>query len=143
MITYLSLSFRVSELIMAIFAIAFTNSLFSKLSKYYNSNIDKFRNLAIQSIKYLIIILFPIILIAIKLRLEIIVLLFERGQFNRNDSVLTSNLFSLYAIGIIGSGLRYYMSRIIYSTGESIDIVINNSIAFALNILLSLFLSNL
>jgi putative peptidoglycan lipid II flippase len=98
----------------------------------------KFGKTVTTGLKLVILISLPIMAGIWALKLPIIQLLFERGEFNSSDTYFTSIALGLYSIGIIGSGLTAILNRAFYSLKDTKTPMINGIIAICANIFLSL-----
>lgn len=103
-----------------------------------SEDLKKFSNTITKGIKIVILLSFPIMVGLWVLRLPIIKLLFERGEFDSNNTLITSIVLGFFSIGIIGSGLTAILNRAFYSLKDTKTPMINGMIAICTNIILSL-----
>ena len=68
----------------------------------------------------------------------IVEILFVGGKFTVEDAMKTKPVLALYAIGLIGIGLREIISRVFYTLDDSKTPVINSVLMVAINTILSL-----
>jgi putative peptidoglycan lipid II flippase len=98
----------------------------------------KFSNTVTIGLKIVILISFPIMIGIFVLKLPVISLLFERGEFNSSDAYSTSIVLGLYSVGIVGSGLSAILNRAFYSLKNTKTPMINGIFAICANILFSM-----
>lgn len=67
----------------------------------------------------------------------IVQILFERGEFDRQATIITSTILKLYALGIIAKSLREVLMRIFYILQESRQVLLNGALTIILNIILN------
>ncbi|MDA3968263.1 murein biosynthesis integral membrane protein MurJ [Helicobacter ibis] len=115
-ISYLYYANRIFQLPLAIFAIATSTALFPLVAKYIkNKEEDRALFELSRSFWLLSALLSACVLGGIMLRDEIIWLLFERGEFLREDTIITASVFSAYMIGLLPFGLARIFSLWLYS----------------------------
>ncbi|MDE5603428.1 MAG: murein biosynthesis integral membrane protein MurJ [Helicobacter sp.] len=118
-ISYLYYANRIFQLPLAVFAIATSVALFPFIAKCLR---DKKEDLALKSFKkpfWLLCFLLSACMVGgILLRNEIIWLLFERGKFLREDTLLTAAVFSAYMVGLLPFGLAKIFSLWLYSQNQ-------------------------
>lgn len=142
-ISSLTYSNRVSMLIYSLLTIAVLTMLYPKLSKLSaEGNIEAFKKLLINSINFILIIMIPIIIGAIILSKPIIVLLYERGNFDSQSTLLTTSAFVFYSIGLIGIALKDLLTRSFFSIKNTKTPMYIGFFSVALNITLNLILVN-
>jgi len=78
---------------------------------------------------------------AMVLSQPIIEMLFKRGAFDDQAVALTANALFFYAIGMVGIGFRYILSRSFYALQDTKTPMINSAIGVGLNIVLNIILS--
>ncbi|MCW1495424.1 murein biosynthesis integral membrane protein MurJ [Campylobacter jejuni] len=115
-ISYLYYANRVFQLPLALFAIALTQVSFPKILKHLKSDQE---NLALKFMQRALALL-SILLIASSIvgsvfALEISKLLFERGNFTHEDSVITAYVLIAYLIGLLPFGLQKLFSLWLYA----------------------------
>ncbi len=115
-ISYLYYANRILQLPLALFAIATSVAIFPKISRHLNSDNEKE---AIKMLKrafwFLLFLLTFSTIGGILLSKEIIWLLFERGEFARNDTINTSIVLTMYMVGLLPYGLAKIFSLWLYS----------------------------
>jgi len=138
-ISYLYYANRVFQLPLALFAIATSVALFPSISKAIAKNNEQ---LALQYLKkasiILIVLLFVASFIGIVFDDFIIKLLFQRGEFNSNDTANTSIILAMYLIGLIPFGLAKIFSLWLYAHHQQGKAAKITAISLSSNIVLSL-----
>ena len=102
--------------ILLIFAIAISTALFPTIAKAIkNHQEQKARELLKNTFWFLSITLAICVCGGIMLKNEIIFILFERGNFLRQDTLITANVFALYLLGLLPFGLAKIFSLWLYA----------------------------
>lgn len=115
-ISYLYYANRIFQLPLAIFAIAISTALFPTIAKAIkNHQEQKARELLKNTFWFLSIALAICVCGGIMLKNEIIFILFERGNFLRQDTLITANVFALYLLGLLPFGLAKIFSLWLYA----------------------------
>ncbi|NPA04110.1 MAG: murein biosynthesis integral membrane protein MurJ [Epsilonproteobacteria bacterium] len=105
-ISYLYYSNRILQLPLALFAIATATALFPSISKAISKGEEeKALKLFKKSFWFLLILLTLATLGGVLLSKEIIAFLFERGSFDRIDTLYTAETLRMYIIGLLPYGL--------------------------------------
>ena len=93
-----------------------------------------------RSLRLLVFLMMPITAGLVLLRVEITRLVFERGQFDFQDTLLTAYALLFYCLGLTGYAWRELLSRAMYSMGDTWTPASTGAIAMGLNIVLNLVL---
>lgn len=120
----------VDIIIMSIATVTYQNLSFSASKKDYNDIRKIFNN----SIVILFMILIPILAIILFLNVPIIKILFERGKFNGNSTIITANVLSCYSIGLFGAALNTLLSRLCYALNDTKLPMITTTFAVIINV---------
>lgn len=130
---------RLNWFVMGLFIVTLTSVIYPTLSKLYNEdNKEKFVSSISTGINSAILLVLPVSIGAIILANPIVRILFERGAFNEQSTVMTSTALVFYSIGMIGQGLRNVLDRVFYSLKDTKTPMINSIISVTLNIVLNL-----
>jgi putative peptidoglycan lipid II flippase len=120
-ISYLYYANRIFQLPLALFAIALSVAIFPSIAKLINKNDDAG---AIRELgRGFWILLFLLSLAAaggIIFSREIIWLLFERGAFTREDTLISAKVLQMYMTGLLPFGLSKLFSLWLYSRHEQL-----------------------
>ncbi len=115
-ISYLYYGNRVFQLPLALFAIALSVGIFPKIARMLKRGDEKEAiNLLRSSFWFLTFILSLSMIGGIILSDEIVKLLFQRGSFSPNNAYHTSQVLSMYLIGLLPFGLSKIFSLWLYS----------------------------
>lgn len=115
-ISYLYYANRVFQLPLALFAIALTQVSFPKILKLLKAKTEQDAlNFMQKSLAILTLLLLLSSIIGVIFSLEISRLLFERGNFTREDSILTAYVLSAYLLGLLPFGLQKLLSLWLYA----------------------------
>ncbi|WP_072726221.1 murein biosynthesis integral membrane protein MurJ [Tepidibacter thalassicus] len=128
--------------VVGIFIYSVVNLIFPSLSRI-NISKDKMEfikiiNLAIRSIIY---ILSPVMVIFIILRVPLISLVYERGQFDSHSTYLTSEAFMYYSIGMIAWGIQEIINKAFYALHDAITPMKISIVGIVFNICVSFLLA--
>lgn len=138
-ISYLYYANRVFQLPLAIFAIAISTTLFPTISRnIINQNFSKARELLKKNFWILLILLLGSTVGGILLKNEIIFLLFERGAFSREDTLITANVFALYLTGLVPYGLSKLFSLWMYANHKQAQAAWISSFSLAIGTIFSI-----
>ena len=114
--------------------------IFSRLSNDEDSS--EFKDIIRKSLNIVILIIIPVSVGAIVLANPIVKILFERGKFDSNATIMTAQALRCYAIGISASGITTILNRIFYSMKDTKTPMINGVISIVVNIIFNLILIN-
>lgn len=115
-ISYLYYANRIFQLPFALFAIALSVAIFPKIAKQIKSGNDKeAQNLLEKSFYFLLFLLLASTIGGIMLSFEISWLLFERGEFTREDTIECAKVLSAFMVGLVPFGLAKLFSQWLYS----------------------------
>lgn len=132
---------KLNGFILALFVMSISTIVYPLFSKYISKNkTDEFGKLINTIINLMLLVLIPTSIGAMVLSEPIVKLLFERGAFGSNSTIVTSGALFFYSIGIIGFGLREILVRAFYSLKDTKTPMINGVISVVLNIILNISL---
>ena len=99
----------------------------------------------INSIRKIFSIAIPIILLITILYIfdgeYLIKLVFERGEFNQNSTLMVSKCMFGYSVGLVFVFIKEILSRFFYALNDTFSPMISNVIGIVINIILSIILS--
>lgn len=140
-ISYLYYANRILQLPLALFAIAVSVALFPAISKAIHQNdAGKATRLLRKSSWMLLYLLSFSTIGAVILSEEIIWLLFERGEFLRDDTLSTAWVLMMYMIGLLPFGLAKIFSLWHFAHHNQKAVAKITAISLVINIILSLLL---
>lgn len=115
-ISYLYYANRIFQLPLALFAIALSTAIFPKIAKEIKSKNDTNAiNLLKKSFSLLFFLLIFSTIGGFVLANEIIWLLFERGEFNTNNTIESAKVLQMYMLGLLPFGLYKLFSLWLYA----------------------------
>lgn len=115
-ISYLYYANRIFQLPLALFAIALSTAIFPKIAKAIKSKNDTNAiNLLKKSFSLLFFLLIFSTIGGFVLANEIIWLLFQRGEFNTNNTIESAKVLQMYMLGLLPFGLYKLFSLWLYA----------------------------
>ncbi|MBY6037096.1 murein biosynthesis integral membrane protein MurJ [Fictibacillus nanhaiensis] len=117
-IAALMYSYRLKTLIAGIFITAVITVTFPKLSRIKNKT-KELVELTQNSLLSILVLIGPLSVFFIIFHTEIIRVLFERGAFDQQATLVTSNVFLYYSIGLVFMGYREILSRNFFAAGDT------------------------
>ena len=120
-VTIFQLSFDLYFVPIAIISISYSIASFPYLSKlFFDNDIEKFKDIVIDSIRYIVFLSLPIMILFIILRENIVQVVFGIDAFSDNELKLTALSLSVLIISIISAGLVQVVSRAFYAARNTI-----------------------
>ncbi|TLD85331.1 murein biosynthesis integral membrane protein MurJ [Helicobacter sp. MIT 11-5569] len=120
-ISYLYYANRIFQLPLAVFAIATSTALFPLVAKFLKESKEEEALKALSKSFWFLAILLSICTVGgMFLKNEIIWLLFERGKFVREDTLMCANVFVAYLLGLLPFGLARIFSLWLYSKNQQV-----------------------
>lgn len=137
-ITVLNSANRLNSFVLGIFIVTITAVVYPILSRLSNeNNRDQFVQSIANSINLVILLIIPISVGSIILSEPIVRVVFERGAFSSDATIMTSIALKCYSIGILGFGLREVLNKVFYSLQDTKTPMINGVLAVGFNIVLN------
>lgn len=128
-IAVLSYANKFSTIINQVFIISITTILYPNLTeKYAFGEMDEFRSTVKRSINIVIIVAVPLVFGLASLSLPLVKVLLERGKFTSEDANLTAICLRYLAFGALGYSLMDILSKVYYSTKDTLTTMINGFI---------------
>lgn len=135
---------RISSSIQILFVSSIITIIYPLMNKYCSKNKNKeFKGIVELAIRFLIIFVLPCATILFTLSESIIKLLFERGSFTSESTLMTSNILKIYVIGVIFWTVREILSKSFYALGNTITPTLNSTVAVILNIILNIIFAKI
>lgn len=129
---------RTSNLSVQLIAATLANVLLPSLGKLYkNDNKIQFYGLFNNSKYIMLFVLGPVIIIIFNYSKEIVELLFERGNFTKENTLVTSQALMYYSFSILGISLREIYNRVLFAMNLNRITLYIGIITVALNVILS------
>ncbi|WP_313755704.1 murein biosynthesis integral membrane protein MurJ [Tissierella sp.] len=141
-IAELSYAKGIMNLFLGVFIAAIVTVIFPVLSEDYNKDDEEhFKNEIRNGMKLLTIISIPVSIILIIMSKPIVRIIFQRGAFDVNASILTSKVLSYYGFGLAAMAIIPLITRAYYSIQDMKTPVLISLVALVLNTILNLSLS--
>lgn len=140
-VSALNYGYKLNIFVMGMFVASITSviyPLFSKLTS--ENNMDKLKETLTTSVNSVILIIVPVSMGAFILSQPIVKLLFERGQFTSEDTIVTGQVLACYAVGMLASGIRDILVRVYYSLQDTKTPMKNSILCVAFNVIFNLAL---
>jgi putative peptidoglycan lipid II flippase len=130
---------KISSLTQSIVIVSIGVIILPLLSGYFNNNQRfDFLNTIKKANKLTFIIVLPIMLISLSFSREIVIFLFQRGEFQEEAVYLTSIALFYYSIALISKGLKQNYYRAFYSMSNTRIPMYNSLLSIVINILLNI-----
>lgn len=138
-VSALEYSYTLYLIIVGVFSYTLSNIIFPELSKLTaDNNKEKTKQILNKSIKISLFFIIPMSVGIAFLSKDIIHVIYERGEFTANSTLLTSRALSFYAIGMIGYGIMEILNKAFYAIQDSKTPMIVSIVAILLNVILSI-----
>ena len=111
-VTALNNGYTIALLVPEIFVMALVTVIFPRISQAKaDGDENSFYVLLIRGIKTILLLMLPMTILIYTLANPIIAILFERGAFTAEDTLLTAKILRGYAVGMIGISLNFLLCR--------------------------------
>lgn len=121
-----------------VFIVAMSSVVFPRLSQYsLEKNFSQIRFMLKNIFKILLFILVPYLIVVVYFNQELISLIYERGAFNSNSTLMTSNAFLFYSFAVIGYACQEIFNRVFYSLKKFTIPMTASIICLAVNVVLN------
>lgn len=126
-------------IVVGVFSYTLSNIIFPELSKLSADNQeDEFREIIKKAIKISIFFIIPMSVGIAVLSSDVIKLIYERGEFTANSTMLTSSALMCYAIGMLGYGLMEILNKAFYAKQDAKTPMYTSAVAIVLNVIFSI-----
>jgi putative peptidoglycan lipid II flippase len=116
-ISYLYYANRVFQLPLALFAIALSIGIFPRISRYIKMKDEEKSHSMFKNGFWILLFLLTLSTIGgYILSEEIVKLLFQRGAFNQEDTIISAQVLQMYLIGLLPFGLAKLFSLWLYAS---------------------------
>ncbi len=142
-VSALSYANKLYVIISSVFTLVLTNYIFPKMSRLYTAG-DKegVADVLRSSLRIVVLIILPIMILFMTLATPIIRLIYERGAFDAMSTRLTATALLFYSVGMLALGLMEVFNKTFYAMQKSKIPMRVSMIGITLNIILSIVLSN-
>lgn len=143
-VSALNYSNRLIYFIFGLLIVTIATLLYPHISKLVaNKRIKELTIVFRETIVLSTVVLVPITVFFMYYSVEIITILFGRGNFDKDSINLTSSTLFFYSIGFVGLSLREITSRFFYAFQDTKIPVINATVGLILNIIFNLIFSRI
>lgn len=140
-ISAIEYSYNLYIIIVGVFSYTLSNIIFPELSRLTaDNNKEEIRSVLNNSFNISMLFIIPMSVGIALLSSDIIKMIYERGEFTAESTMLTSAALIYYAIGMIGYGLMEFLNKAFYAMQDSKTPMKTSVVAIALNIILSIVL---
>ncbi|WP_246893333.1 murein biosynthesis integral membrane protein MurJ [Clostridioides difficile] len=137
----LNYAYKLNIFVIGVFVASITTVMYPIFSKLgAQKNLKQLKITLCKSVNGVILITMPISVGAFILSKPIVKLLFERGAFDETATLITAQILSCYAIGMVASGMRDILIRVFYSLQDTKIPMKNSILCVICNILFNLIL---
>lgn len=132
---------RLNSLVRGVFVTAITTVIFPIISKESNrDNMDGMKKIMGDGVNLILLITIPATVGLIILAEPVIQVVFQRGEFNFNDTIMTAEALVFYSVGLVSSSLRLLITRVYYSLQDTKTPMMNGIFGVGLDIVLNIIL---
>jgi len=131
----------ISQIPVTIFGVSLATVIFPNLvEKAVGENLERFKDTFLKSLRMVFFITLPISIGMIILRIPLIRILFERGEFTHQDTIMTATALMYFAIGSVALASVHILLRGFYALKDTKTPVIIGIIALIGNVIFNLIL---
>src|SRR5215217_6791233 len=129
----LNYAFTIFSLPYGVFVVAIATALMPELSeKYSRADNEGYRDTFSFGLRTMAFVVVPSAVGMISLSRPIVGLLYERGEFDAGDTEIVSGLLMVYAAGLLGYSVYFYLVRAFYSRQNTKTPAVLNVVIFLL-----------
>lgn len=140
-VSSLNYASKVNTMVISVFVVAITSVIFPKLAKAVEERDAQLTGeLFANSMNLMALIVLPATIGMMILSKPIIEMLFERGRFDANATILTSGALLFYAPGLLGQSFRMTLENMYYSMKDTKTPMITGIVSVLINIMLNFIL---
>ncbi len=140
-VSSLNYASKVNTMVISVFVVAITSVVFPKLAKAFEERNQKsIGELFANSVNLVALVVLPATVGMMILAKPIVEVLFERGRFDANATLLTSGALLFYAPGLLGQSFRMTLENMYYSMKDTRTPMITGMISVAINLILNFLL---
>jgi putative peptidoglycan lipid II flippase len=140
-VTVFSLAFNINALPLGVLALSFVTTIFPYLSESFaQEDEESFRAYLTVTMSRIIYVLIPITALMLTYRAQIVRVIYGGGEFSWDDTRLTIQAFTLFALSIPFQGLIPLFSRALYARHDTKTPMMIGILGMVINTILSIFL---
>lgn len=137
-IAIFNLSFNLQSVPLSIIGVSYSLAAFPTLAKFFvNGEHLKFVDQILSAAKHIIFWSFPVAILFIVLRAQVVRTILGSGEFSWSDTRLTAAALAIFSISIVSQGLNLLFTRGYYAAGNTKKPLILNSISAAFIVVFS------
>ncbi len=130
-------------IIVGVFVLSVANVIFPRLSRMTaNNDKNSVFSTVIMTIRILAFIIIPMTVGVMALSDQIIVLIYQRGDFTSADTAITSSALFYFSLGMLGYGFQTIISRAFYAEQDGKTPFVAGVISIIINVALCSILVN-
>lgn len=140
-VTYLNYGVMVNRTFITVFIYSLAMVIFPAMSRSYAANEPAQAHRTIsRSFRLTLLTAIPVSLFMIFYPVDIIRLLFERGQFIHEHTLVTANVLAMYAIGMPASAFLVILFKAYYATKDTKTPALASVLSLVFNIVLNIIM---
>jgi len=129
----LNYAFVIFSLPYGVFVVAIATALMPELSeKHARGDVEGYRDTFSFGLRTMVFVVVPSAVGMISLSEPIVGLLYERGRFGAQDTLIVSTLLAVYAAGLLGYSAYFFFVRAFYSRQNTVTPALLNVAIFVL-----------
>lgn len=135
-------AYKLYVVISGVFTYAVGNIIFPEMSRASaDNNKEEYKLIIDKAMRLMIYILIPLTIGIVIFSSDIISVIYERGEFTSESTLITSSILTFFSIGIIGSGIVEVMNKAFYAKQDTKSPLIAGIIMIVTNVILCIVLS--
>lgn len=137
-------AYKLYVVISGVFTYAIGNIIFPEMSRASaDNNKEEYKDIISKAMRMMVYILIPLTIGIIIFSKDIISVIYERGEFTADSTLITSSILTFFSIGIVGSGIVEVMNKAFYAKQDTKSPLIAGIIMISVNIILCFALSKI
>ena len=135
-------AYKLYVVISGVFTYAIGNIIFPEMSRASaDDNKKEYKEIINKAMRMMIYILIPLTIGITIFSKDIISVIYERGEFTAESTLITSSILTFFSVGIIGSGIVEVMNKAFYAKQDTKSPLIAGIIMIIINVILCVTLS--
>ncbi len=135
-------AYKLYVVISGVFTYAIGNIIFPEMSRASaDDNKEEYKEIINKAMRMMIYILIPLTIGITIFSKDIISVIYERGEFTAESTLVTSSILTFFSVGIIGSGIVEVMNKAFYAKQDTKSPLIAGIIMIIINVILCVTLS--
>ena len=135
-------AYKLYVVISGVFTYAIGNMIFPEMSRASaDDNKEEYKEIINKAMRMMIYILIPLTIGITIFSKDIISVIYERGEFTAESTLITSSILTFFSVGIIGSGIVEVMNKAFYAKQDTKSPLIAGIIMIIINVILCVTLS--